>query len=82
MLMFSMTGVLMTAPAAAQEFPSKPVRIISPFAPGGATDTLGRALSTPLSRALGQNVIVENQPGRSEMERNGKIVKALNLKID
>jgi len=63
MLMFSMTGVLMTAPAAAQEFPSKPVRIISPFAPGGATDTLGRALSTPLSRALGQNVIVENRPG-------------------
>jgi tripartite-type tricarboxylate transporter receptor subunit TctC len=63
MLVFSMTGVLMTAPATAQEFPSKPVRIISPFAPGGATDTLGRALSTPLSRALGQNVIVENRPG-------------------
>jgi tripartite-type tricarboxylate transporter receptor subunit TctC len=63
MLVFSMTGVLMTAPAAAQEFPSKPVRIISPFAPGGATDTLGRVLSTPLSRALGQNVIVENRPG-------------------
>jgi tripartite-type tricarboxylate transporter receptor subunit TctC len=63
MLVFSMTGVLMAAPAATQEFPSKPVRIISPFAPGGATDTLGRALSTPLSRALGQNVIVENRPG-------------------
>ncbi|HEY0336974.1 MAG TPA: tripartite tricarboxylate transporter substrate binding protein [Burkholderiales bacterium] len=63
MLVFSMTGVLMAAPAATQDFPSKPVRIISPFAPGGATDTLGRALSTPLSRALGQNVIVENRPG-------------------
>src|SRR3954462_13266115 len=60
-----LAAAALAAPATAQEFPSKPIRIISPFAPGGATDTLGRALATPLGRALGQNVIVDNRPGGS-----------------
>jgi tripartite-type tricarboxylate transporter receptor subunit TctC len=64
-LLLATTSVLITAPAASQDFPSKPIRIISPFAPGGATDTLGRSLATPLGKALGQNVIVENRPGGS-----------------
>jgi tripartite-type tricarboxylate transporter receptor subunit TctC len=63
--MLAIAAIFMAAPAVSQEFPSKPIRIISPFAPGGATDTLGRALAPPLSRALGQNVIVENRPGAS-----------------
>jgi tripartite-type tricarboxylate transporter receptor subunit TctC len=49
--------------AHAQTFPSKPVRIIAPFPPGAGTDTLARTLSGPLSKALGQNIIVENRPG-------------------
>ncbi|HTD92048.1 MAG TPA: tripartite tricarboxylate transporter substrate binding protein [Burkholderiales bacterium] len=47
----------------AQAFPSKPIRIIAPFPPGAGTDTLARTLSGPLSKALGQSIIVENRPG-------------------
>ena len=53
------------ASAASQDFPSRPIRFISPFAPGGGTDTVGRTLAPPLTRAFGQNVIVENRPGAS-----------------
>jgi len=49
--------------ALAQEFPSKAVRLLIPFPPAGTTDTIGRALATPLTKALGQSVIIENRPG-------------------
>jgi len=65
-----------TLAAAAQEFPSKPVRFISPFAPGGGTDTLGRALAPPLTRALGHNVIVENRPGASTVIGTDLVARA------
>ena len=49
--------------AAAQEFPSKPIRFIVPFPPSGAVDVLARTLGPPMSKALGQSVVVENRPG-------------------
>lgn len=49
----------------AQDFPSKPIRLIVPFATGGVTDTSARVLSDKLSRLIGQQVIVENRPGGS-----------------
>ena len=54
----------LAAPALAQpRFPDRPIRIYVPFPPGGTTDLQMRALAEPLSRRLGQPVIIENRPG-------------------
>lgn len=55
--------LLLATPAAAQEFPSKPINMIVVFAPGGATDVLARIAADHMSRTLGQRVIVENVTG-------------------
>ena len=59
----ALAGVLACGGAVAQSWPSKPISLVVPFAAGGTTDVLARALGERLSTALGQPVIVESKPG-------------------
>jgi len=56
-------AVSLALPVAAQDFPSKPIRIIAPFGPGTATDTVARVVAAEMGKLTGQSVVVENKPG-------------------
>ena len=61
----ALAPLLANIPAAAQPagFPSRPIRLVLPFAPGGPTDLMARAISRSMADTLGQPVVVENKPG-------------------
>ena len=61
--LFAALTALTTASAQAQNYPNRPIRVLVPFAAGGAVDTLARIVGQKLSENLGQPVIVENRPG-------------------
>ncbi|MPZ58995.1 MAG: tripartite tricarboxylate transporter substrate binding protein [Rhizobiales bacterium] len=64
-LMLSAAGMLLalTTTVAAQDYPTKPVRLIIPFPPGGSNDVVGRLIATQLSERLGKQVVVDNRGG-------------------
>jgi len=61
--LFALIAVLAALPAAAQDWPSKPVKFVVPFPPGGSVDPLARLLGAKLGDALKQQFIIENRPG-------------------
>src|SRR3989442_12556081 len=65
MLFRILLGVLFAGSALAQDYPSRPVKMVVPYAPGGATDIIARILGQRLTESLGQSFIVEDRPGAS-----------------
>ena len=64
------------APAVAQDYPARPIRMVVPFSAGGPTDLLGRILAERMGRALGQTVIVENFTGAGGFIGVGRVARA------
>ncbi len=62
--------------AQAQDYPSKPVRIVVPFAPGGSADVFGRFIAQKLQDSLGQNFIIDNRPGGGSVIGTDAVAKS------
>jgi tripartite-type tricarboxylate transporter receptor subunit TctC len=73
---FATASWLYATPAAAQDWPARPVTLVVPFAAGGPIDSIGRILATPLSERLGQQMIVENVGGAGGMTGTARVAKA------
>jgi tripartite-type tricarboxylate transporter receptor subunit TctC len=69
-------AALISTTAAAQQYPSKPIRYIVGFPPGGGTDIISRLIANKMSEAWGQQVIVENRPGATGMIGANAVAKS------
>jgi tripartite-type tricarboxylate transporter receptor subunit TctC len=75
-LILAALAALVMTNAFGQSYPTRPVRVIIPFPPGGTLDTLGRALAQKLSDQMGQSFVVENRPGGNGIIGADAVAKA------
>ncbi|MFO1082057.1 MAG: tripartite tricarboxylate transporter substrate binding protein [Reyranellaceae bacterium] len=68
--------VLLAGAARAQSFPSKPIRLIVPYAPGGGADTTARLIAPALQETLGETVVIDNRPGAGGVIGDEAVAKA------
>ena len=69
-------ALLIPGPAAAQDYPQRPIRMIVGFPPGGTTDIVGRLLAGKLTERFGQQVVIDNRPGASGLIGGSIVVKS------
>lgn len=72
----SLAAALAAAPAVAQEFPSRTVKIVMGFGPGGLGDIAGRAIGEVMSKSISQPVVIENMPGPGAMNAANTVARA------
>lgn len=75
-LCLGLTGLVLVGTASADDYPSKPARIIVPYTPGGFNDTLARTVGDRLSKVWKQSVVVDNRPGGNTVLGNNLAAKA------
>ena len=74
--LLGLLGTALSTMCAAQNYPTKAVRLIVPFPPGGSTDLMGRVLGAKLGETFNQQVVIENRPGASGMIGNELVARA------
>ena len=70
------TAAMLATAALAQGYPNKPIKAIVPFAPGSATDQIGRAFAAEMAKSLGATIVVDNKPGVNGMLGAAEVAKA------
>jgi tripartite-type tricarboxylate transporter receptor subunit TctC len=76
LILSMLSAAVMCTAAIAQEFPSHPIKIVVPWAPGGNVDITARTLQQALGKALGQPVIVENRAGAGGTIGTAAVIKS------
>jgi tripartite-type tricarboxylate transporter receptor subunit TctC len=69
-------SILPAGTAAAQTYPSRPITLVVPFPPGGATDAIARIIQDSMSQSLGQQIVIENIGGAGGMIAAGRAARA------